>query len=364
MGGLIGRRSAILILLILGACSQTHESAPDNKTDTNDQQMAEPAVRWRMASTFPSSLTILGTMGKRVETLSREISGGAIEIRFYEPGALTPPFEIFDAVSYGAIEAGWSTSGYWAGREPALQLFAAIPFGPSAAEYLAWYDHAGGRALFEKIYHRNNIHGLICGISPPEAAGWYKRPIETVADFKGLKIRFFGLGGKVLEKLGASVQLLSGGDIFPALELGTIDGTEFSVPAVDLKMGFYQAAKHYYFPGWHQQSTFYELMINLDAWNALSPLHKAQIEAVCSANIRYGLSEGEALQVEAMAELEQKAVVFHTWSPEILDALRQAWEEVAAELSASDPDFAYGLQSLNDFRTAHRQWRDRGYLKD
>ncbi len=363
MGEGINKGIAVLALLMTGACSGANENPTDN-SDKEDGKLAEPTIRWRMASTFPSSLTILGTMGKRVETLSRDISGGSIEIKFYEPGALTPPFEIFDAVSYGAIEAGWSTSGYWAGREPALQLFSAIPFGPSAAEYLAWYDHAGGRALFEKIYHRNNIHGLICGISPPEAAGWYKKPIEKVSDFKGLKIRFFGLGGKVLEKLGASVQLLSGGDIFPALELGTIDGTEFSVPAVDLKMGFYQAAKHYYFPGWHQQSTFYELMINLDIWRELSPLHKAQIEAVCSTNIRYGLSEGEALQVEAMAELEEKGVIFHTWSPEILEALRQAWTEVAQELSDEDPDFAHGLQSLNEFRDAHKQWQSRGYLKD
>lgn len=363
MGAWVNKGIALCAILMMSACSGASDT-PTDSTGQKDATAPDPVIRWRMASTYPSSLTILGTMGKRVETLSREISGGEIEITFYEPGALTPPFEIFDAVSYGAIEAGWSTSGYWAGREPALQLFSAVPFGPSAAEYLAWYDFAGGRELFEKIYHRNNIHGLICGISPPEAAGWYKDPIETVSDFKGLKIRFFGLGGKVLEKLGASVQLLSGGDIFPALELGTIDGTEFSVPAVDLKMGFYQAAKHYYFPGWHQQSTFYELMINLDIWRALSPTQKAQIEAVCSANIRYGLSEGEALQVDAMAELEKKGVIFHTWSPDILEALHEAWTGVAQELSAEDPDFAQGLQSLNNFRAAHEQWQSRGYLKD
>lgn len=341
--------------LLAAAC------APDRVEDPRE---AEAPVRWRMASTYPSSLTILGSMGKRIERLADEISGGDIEIRFHEPGALAPPFEIFDAISYGAIEAGWSTPGYWAGREPALQLFAAIPFGPSAPEYLAWFDEGGGRALYEELYHRHNIHGLVCGISPPEAAGWFKRPIERVEDFRGLKIRFFGLGGKVLEKLGASVQLLSGGDIFPALELGTIDATEFSVPAVDLDMGFYQAAKHYYFPGWHQQSTFFDLMINLDAWQALSPLRQAQIEAVCSSNIRQGLSEGEALQVAAMAELEAKGVIIHEFSPEILAALGAAWNEAAAELSAEDADFARGYESLQAFRAGHRMWRNRGYLAE
>ncbi|GER06960.1 ABC transporter substrate-binding protein [Iodidimonas muriae] len=345
---------------MLGACSS--EQSPE--TDKASLALSDrPLVQWRMASTYPSSLIILGTMGKRVESLARDISGGSIDIRFYEPGALAPPFEIFDAISYGALEAGWSTPGYWAGREPALQLFSALPFGPSAEEYLAWFDYGGGRALYEKLYHRHNIHGLICGISPPEAAGWYKKPINKVEDFKGLKIRFFGLGGKVLEKLGASVQLLSGGDIFPALELGTIDGTEFSVPAVDLKMGFYQAAKHYYFPGWHQQSTFFELMINLDQWNALNATQQAQIEAVCSSNIRYGLSQGEALQIDAMRELSEKGVEFHKFSPEILEALETAWGEVADELSASNADFATGWDSLRQFRAGHRVWRERGYLK-
>ncbi len=345
----------LLCTILIASCTPPREEArtPDGAP-----------VRWRMASTYPSSLVILGSMGKRIERLVHAVSGGNIELRFYEPGALTPPFEIFDAVSYGAIEAGWSTPGYWAGREPALQLFAAVPFGPSAAEYLAWFDYGGGRQLFEEIYHRHNIHSLICGISPPEAAGWFKKPIETVADFKGLRVRYFGLGGKVLEKLGASVQLLSGGDIFPALELGAIDGSEYSVPAVDLKMGFYQAAKHYYFPGWHQQSTFFELMINLDAWKSLSATQQAQIEAVCSENIRYGLSEGEALQIDAMKELETKGVVFHRFSPEILAALKKAWSEVAAELAAENADFRRGWESLEAFRKAHAVWRERGYLKE
>lgn len=348
------RLGALLALAALAACEPAEQA----------RRPAGEPVSWRMASTYPSTLTILGTMGKRVERLADSVSGGNIQIKFYEPGALAPPFEIFDAISYGAIEAGWSTPGYWAGREPALQLFSAVPFGPAAAEYLAWFDYGGGRALFEEIYHRHNIHSLICGISPPEASGWFKAPIDDIEDFEGLKIRFFGLGGKVLEKLGASVQLLSGGDIFPALELGTIDATEFSVPAVDLKMGFYQAAKHYYFPGWHQQSTFFELMINLDAWRALTPVQKGQIEALCSQNVRLGLSEGAALQAAAMQELERKGVIFHIWPPEILEALRQAWRETAAELSEEDADFARGFESLQAFRADYQTWEERGYLAE
>ncbi len=343
-----------LIIGMLAACSKSEEVV--TKTD-------EEPVRWKLSSTYPSSLAILGTAGKRIDTQIALVSGGGIELKFYEPGVLAPPFEVFDAVSYGAIDAAWSTPGYWAGKVPALQMFGSVPFGPDAPEYLAWFDYGGGRELFEEFYHAHNIHGIICGISPPEASGWFKRELTSIEDFKGLKIRFFGLGAKVLEKEGASTQLLTGGDLLPALELGTIDGAEFSSPSVDYAMGFYQAAKHYYFPGWHQQSTFFDLMINLEAWNSLSKYRQAQIEAVCSDNIRYTLSEGEASQFESLAKLQAEGVELHKWSDKVLQALEQDWLEVAAELSASDADFKRAWSSLQAFRANYKIWRDLGYLE-
>lgn len=334
----------------------------------SDQKKAEEAVfgdpvRWKMTSTFPSSLTQLGTMGKRFSEQISLVSGGNIEIRFYEPGALAPALEGFDAVSYGAIEAGWSTPGYWAGKEPALQLFGSIPFGPDAPEYLAWFYFGGGREIYDELYARHNIKGIICGITAPEASGWFKDEIKTVEDLKGKKIRFFGLGARVLNKLGANSQLLAGGDIYPALELGTIDGAEFSMPAVDYNMGFYQVAKNYYFPGWHQQSTMYEVTINLDDWNTLSETQKVQIETTCGDNVRFGVAEGEALQFEAMQKLEAEGVSLREWPPEVLAALREAWFEVAAEMAAEDEDFARAWASLQEFRENYKVWRDKGYLK-
>lgn len=343
------------LALVLTGCGAKPEAEAEAPAEN-------PPVRWKMTSTFSSSLVLLGSAGKRIERRIAEISGGNIEIKFYEPGALAPALEGFDAVAYGAIEAGWSTPGYWAGKVPALQLFGAVPFGPDAAEYLAWFDHGGGRALFEEFYHKQGIQSLVCGVIPPEASGWFKEEITSSEQFRGLKIRFFGLGAKVIEKLGASTQLLAAGDIFPALELGTIDATEFSMPAIDLALGFHQAAKHYYFPGWHQQSTFFELMVNLEAWEALTPLQKAQIETVCSDNIRYSLSEGEAIQAAALKRLQEAGVTLHSWPEPILEELRAAWLEVAEESAAEDPDFARAWESLQAFRQEYRVWRDRGYL--
>lgn len=356
MGKLV--QSALLAgCLAVAACGQPQS------TEAQPEEIGAP-IKWRMTSTYPSTLLQLGTMGKRLETDLQTISGGNISLEFFEPGVLAPPFETFDAVSYGAVEAGWSTPGYWAGKEPALQLFSAVPFGPSAPEYLAWYDYGGGKALFEEIYHKHNIHSIICGMTPPEASGWFKKPITSIDDFKGLKIRFFGLGGKVLQEVGAAPQLIAGGEIYQALELGTIDATEYAMPAVDEKMGFYEIAKHYYFPGWHQQSTMFELMINLDAWKKLSATQQKQIETTCAANVRYGVSEGEALQPAAIQKLTAEGVQLHSWSPEVLAELETAWGKVSAELVENDPTFAKVWQSLNAFRTKYKGWADRGYLKD
>ena len=317
---------------------------------------------WQMQSTYPGSLTQLGTLGKWVAERITAVTDGQIVVEFQEPGAIVPALEVFDAVASGAVETGWSTPGYWAGKVSSLQLFASVPFGPEAGEYLAWLKFGGGREIFDEIYHKNNIHGVHCGLIAPEAAGWFRNEITAPGDFEGLKMRFFGLGAKVMEKMGVSTQLLAGGDIFPALELGTIDATEFSMPAIDLNLGFYQIAKHYYFPGWHQQATLFDLMINLDLWESLDESTQLKIETVCDAAITHGFAEGEAIQFGAMEELEAHGVTLHKFDPAILDALRAAWEEVVAEESAADADFARSWESLSEFRGRYKRWSEFGYM--
>lgn len=319
---------------------------------------------WNLQSTYPGSLTQLGTLGIRIAEQITAITGGEITVTFQNPGAVVPALEVFDAVGSGAVEAGWSTPGYWAGRVPALQLLAAVPFGPQAGEYLAWVKFGGGQELLDELYEPHNIKSVMCGIIAPEASGWFREEINSVEDLRGLTMRFFGLGALVMEKMGVSTQLLAGGDIFPALELGTIDATEFSMPAIDLNLGFYQVASYYYFPGWHQQSTLFDLMINLDLWEDLSEQQQLMIETVCDANIAYGLAEGEALQFEALRILEEEhGVNIRSWSEEDLAALEAAWHEVAREQSEADADFARTYESYTNFRANYARWREIGYLR-
>ncbi len=323
---------------------------------------AEKRVNWKMGSAFPSKLVQLGSLGVSLSNKIERISGGNVRLKFFEPNALVPPLEMFDAISAGSLDAAWSTPGYWVGKDETFAMFSAVPFGPRAGEYGAWIYYGGGQELMDEIYKPFGIKSIVCGVIAPEASGWFRKEIKSIDDLKGLKMRFFGLGAKVMEKIGVSTQLIAGGDIFPALERGSIDATEFSMPAIDLNLGFYQVAKHYYFPGWHQQATLFELMMNQEKWDGLSKVQQAQIEVACGDNFREGLAEGEAIQGKALATLKEKGVTIHRWPPEVLAELKKAWDEVAGELSASNANFKKVWDSFQKFRSEYRIWNDLGYL--
>ena len=325
-------------------------------------QAGAQSVRWELGSTYSSSLTQLGTLGVHLVEKINRASGGDIEITFNEPGALVPALETFDAVASGSIDAAWSTPGYWAGKDATFAMFSAVPFGPSSGEYLAWIYYGGGRELQDELYAPYGLKSIPCGIIAPEASGWFQTEITSTDQLNGLKMRFFGLGARVMEKMGVSTQLIAGGEIYQALELGTIDATEFSQPAIDLNLGFFQVAKHYYFPGWHQQSTIFELLLNLEAWNELAENQQAIIELACGDTMREGIAEGEAIQFAALNELQANGVTLHRWPTEILDELNAAWNEVAAELVAENENFAKVWESYSTFRENYQVWNDLGYL--
>lgn len=320
-------------------------------------------VRMQMQSNFASSLALLGPNANYTVEQIRRLSGGSIDIKFFEPGALVPPGQAFDAVASGALDAAWATPGYWTGKDIAFAVYSTVPFGPGLGEYLAWMKHGGGEKGMQELYAKYGIHSIMCHLIPPEASGWFRKEIKSLDDMKGLKMRFFGLGANVMQKLGVATQLLQAGEIFQALQLGTIDATEFSMPVMDLSLGFYQVAKFYYFPGWHQQATVGDLIINKAKWDSFSPHQKAAIEASCDQTVLRGMSLGESLQPAAMKEMEAKGVKLMTWGPEFLAAFEKAWKEVAEEQSAKSPEFKKAWDSLTKFRGEYAIWRERGYLK-
>ncbi|MCK0151782.1 TRAP transporter substrate-binding protein [Marivita sp. S6314] len=314
---------------------------------------------------FSTALPGLGSPIPRVAEQLDLMSGGTLRMKVYEPGKLVPPFEILDAVSTGKINSGYTTAGYWAGKIPAAPLFSAVPFGPEAGEYMAWLYYGNGMNLYQEMYDQAgfNVHVMPCAIIAPETSGWFAKEINTPADLEGLKMRFFGLGGKVMQKLGVATSLLPGGEIFPALEKGAIDATEFSMPAIDARLGFHKLVKYNYFPGWHQQATVFELMINKDVWNEASEQHQAIITNACKASMADSFAEGEAIQHAALIDnVENNGVEMKQWSEEMLATFEATWDAVAEEEAANDAFFAKVLADMTEFRDGYSMWKENAFL--
>jgi len=313
---------------------------------------------------FGSHLPGLGTPIVRVADQLKAMSGGSIKMKVYEPKKLVAPFEILDAVSTGKVNSGYATAGYWAGKMKAASLFSAVPFGPEAGEYMAWLYYGNGMKLYQGMYDDAgyNVKVLPCAIIAPETSGWFPKEINSPEDLKGMKMRFFGLGGKVMQKLGVSTSLLPGGEIFPALEKGAIDASEFSMPAIDKLLGFHKLVKYNYFPGWHQQATVFELLVNKDTWAKMDATQQATVENACKASMAQSYAEGEAIQFAQMKEnVEKNGVKIMKWNDTMLNAFRGAWDEVAAE-EAQDPGFKKVYDDLTTFRDGYAIWKENAFL--
>jgi len=323
----------------------------------------EKKVRAQMGWAFPSTTGLLGPTQVRLVEMLRTLSGGSIDVKGFEPGALVPASQYLDAVGNGSLDMAWTVAGFWTGKDTAFAMYASVPFGPGVGEYIAWMKHGGGEKLMKELHAKYNVETIPCGIISPEASGWFRKEIKTLNDLKGLKMRFFGLGAEVMQKLGVSTQLLQAGEIFQALQLGTIDATEFSMPVMDYTLGFHQVAKFYYFPGWHQQATINQLIISKKKWAEFSPTQKAIIQSACDATMLQQYAEGEASQFKAMKDIEAKGVKLMKWSPEFLKAFEKAWVEVVAEQSAKSPEFKKAWDSYSAFRSNYKIWKELGYLQ-
>ena len=325
---------------------------------------AQETVRWKLASSYGSQIDVLGQNILRVIDNIEAMSDGNFRIQFNEPGALVPALEVFDAVSAGSVDASYTTTGFHAGKVPHLIFFASVPFGPNVNEYLAWIEGGGGKELYDEYYAEHGIKGFQCGIVVAESSGWFREPVASLDDLQGLKMRFFGLGADVMQKLGVSTQLLAGGDIYPALERGVIDAAEFSYPSLDQAHGFYQIAQHNYFPGWHQQASLVELIMNMERWNELPASYQKIVEIACGEANMWMMASAEARQGEAIAFHQSKGVTIHQWPPEFIEAFRNAWQEVVEERAAKDEKFKRIYDSYKSFRETYSTWREVGYLKE
>jgi len=325
---------------------------------------AQQRVQWKMASAFGSKLPHLGTSATRFADNVKVMSGGSLDLKFFEPGALVPALECFDAVSKGSVESCWTTPGYHTGKYPALAFFTTVPFGPQIGEFLAWKWFGGGNELRNEIYAKHNLIALDCFAIGPETSGWFRKEVKNVAELKGIKMRFFGLGAQVMQKLGVNTQLMAAADIYPALERGVIDATEFSMPTMDLALGFHQIAKNNYYPGWHQQVSVSELLMNKTEWDKLSEQHKRIIQVALNDAVIHTYVETEAKNPPVMVEMKDKhKVTNRRWSDDDLRIFEKGWLEVLESESAKDPLFKKVADHYLNWRKTYKIWGDAQELK-
>jgi TRAP-type mannitol/chloroaromatic compound transport system substrate-binding protein len=309
-----------------------------------------------MPIAYGTHLPGLGDSALKLVKLVSERSGGTLRLDMKEPGDGTQPIEILEKVSSGAVDAGFATASLWGAKFPAGVLFAGFPFGPDGKTYVDWFTVGNGRKLYQDMYDQAGlrVHVIPCAFGGGETSGWFAREIKSTDDLKGLRMRIFGLGARVMSKLGVATVLVPGGSLGQAFDRKEIDAAEFLTPAIDLKQGLQNHAKRIYVPGWHQPETVLELLINRDRWDTLGKERQALLEGACKDLLTTTLATNAALQSQAMAELAAKGVRIETWAGNLPKAFRDAWNEVAKEESDRDIYFRVVLTDLEDFRERGR----------
>ena len=315
-----------------------------------------PAVSWRMATSWPKSLDTLYGGAELVSKRVAAATGGKFNIKVFAAGEIVGGLQVLDAVQNATVECGHTATYYFFGKDPTFALSCAVPFGMNARGQNAWMYHGGGLELMREFYKDFNCMQFPAGNTGCQMGGWFRKEIKTVADLKGLKFRVGGFAGQVLTKLGVVPQQIAGGDIYPALEKGTIDAAEWVGPYDDEKLGFYKVAKFYYYPGWWEAGPELDLLVSIKAWEALPKEYQAILESACAEANMWVLSKYDAVNPDALKRLVANGVQLRPFSNDIMAASYKAANEVYAETSAKNPKFKKVYDAMVKFRTDHVQW--------
>jgi TRAP-type mannitol/chloroaromatic compound transport system substrate-binding protein len=341
------------IAIITGCNSSSSPTSEKSKSTTTSTK----TFHWKMVTTWPPNFPIFQEgvvqFAKDIELMS----GGQLKVKVYAGGELVPPLQAFEAVSQGTVQMGHGAAYYWAGKVPAAQFMSAVPFGMTAKGVNAWFYSGGGLELWRELYKPFNVVPFPAGNSGVQMGGWFNKKIESVEDLKGLKMRIPGLGGKVLAKAGGTPILLAGGEIYTALERGTIDATEWVGPFHDKRLGLYRAAKYYYYPGWHEPGTALELIVNGKAWAQLPEDLQKIVEVAARSINQWTLSKFEALNIKALRELkEEHHVKVLAFPPSVLKELKRLTQVALDEEAAKDASFKKVYEAYKQFQADHAAW--------
>ncbi len=313
-------------------------------------------VRWRMASSFPKSVEVLFGTAELIARRVGQITGGKFQISVHAAGEIVPPLQVLDAVEKGTIECNQTAPYYYIGKDPAWAIGTCVPFGFNSRQYNAWWMHGGGEKLFNDFTREVGVVNLLAGNTGSQMGGWFKREIKDVADLKGLKFRTGGMGGQVLAKLGVVTQQLPAGEIYSALEKGTIDAAEFTVPADDEKLGLNKVARYYYYPGWNEGCAALGFQVNLKAYNALPEAYRYALHAATAEANSWMQARYDALNPAALKRLVQGGAVLRPFPQSVLEACFKANQELMAEAAAKSAAFKRMYEHMLAFQRDQVAW--------
>ena len=311
----------------------------------------------KIATSWPAHFPIMGTGVDRFAERVAQISGGQLSIKLFPKNTLVPALAVFDAASSGQIDGFHSGPYYWKGKNSAFSLFSGFPFGMTAEELNGWIAYGGGMELWRELYGRYNLYPFAGGNTNIQMGGWFRKPITSLADMDGLKMRIPGLGGEVMSKLGVNPILLPAGEIYTSLERGVIDATEWVGPYLDLKMGFYKVAPYYY-SGWHEPGSILEMTFSKHTWDKLAPEQRAIIECAVAELNSTMTTEFQARNAEAMQDLAANGVELRQFPDEVTEAAKKALQEVVAEQSAANDDFKRVFESAYAYLEQSKKFSD------
>ena len=315
-----------------------------------------PELKWRMTASWPKSLDTLYGGAEIMAKAVAEVTDNKFQIQTFAAGEIVPGLQVLDAVQNGTVEMGHTASYYYFGKDPTFTFGTSLPFGPNMRLNQAWYMNGGGREVLNEFYKNYNVISLLAGNTGCQMGGWFRKEIKTVADLSGLKFRIGGFAGRVLQKLGVVPQQLAGGDIYPALEKGTIDGAEWVGPYDDEKLGFYKIAPHYYYPGWWEGGPITMAMVNLDKWNSLPKQYQSVLEQAGHFASNWIMSKYDERNPPALKKLIASGTKLHAFPPEVMQASYKAAMELYAEISLTNTNFKKVYKSLTDFANDGYQW--------
>ena len=310
-----------------------------------------------MLTAWPKNFPGLGIGAEKLAKIITRMSDGRLNIKLFSAGELVPAFEVFQAVSNGTAEMGHTSPYYWKGKVPEAQFFSTVPFGLTATEISGWIHYGDGQKLWDKLYAPFSLQAFACGNTGVQMGGWYNRPIKNWNSFKGLKVRMPGLGGEVLRRAGAVVVSLPGGEIFQALQSGTIDATEWVGPYNDLAFGFYKVAKHYYWPGWHEPGTVLELLVSKKKFQELPKDLQEIVRVACRGAYEDMMAEFITRNNTALLQLQKKHKVKLSRFPnDFLKKAGKVSKEVVSELGNQSKLGKEIYQSYTKFRNSSIPW--------